>query len=463
MKKRIFACTLVCLMIAALMAIPTGAIVGPEVWNDVKFSIFTQTQLGFNFAEYDTNGTLGNASKSMRGFAVSPDGAYVFGGYLHPAGSSAVEMFDGKTGKLAGTYVHTEADGSSISYPKGIVCDDRGYLYCGLASRTNKDFASIAVVKYDEKGSDGWLKEVSRNVFITVESGVKIGVNGVAVQQIGNNYYLYVVTNYDVDYIYRLDVTDPANPVVDTTFADSGRIDLSKAPFSVSDANYLDVDDDGTIYLGCNAEFGSGLMVISADGKSVQKTVSQKKGYGVELWEDYVLVTSQSGPTCICVYDKLTLNLIKTIELTTANVDATCDAFDFGGVNSLVNLYVANDVLYVGDQCSEGYDQIFMAPLTDIGRPIVEEYVKNIAARLKIEETTAAPVVTEKPAETTAEPKVEDTTAAPADDTTKAPIQDTAPVTTAATSSGGCGSSVAVAAVALTAVFGAAVVAKKRK
>ncbi len=61
-------------------------------------------------------------------------------------------MFDGKTGKLAGTYVHTEADGSSISYPKGLACDDRGYLYVGLASRSNKAFATLDVVKYDEKG-----------------------------------------------------------------------------------------------------------------------------------------------------------------------------------------------------------------------------------------------------------------------------------------------------------------------
>ena len=463
MKKRLFACTLVCLMIAALMAIPTGAIVGPEVWNDLKFNIFTQTQLGFNFAEYDTNGQLGSATKSMRGFAVSTDGAYVFGGYLHTAGSSAVEMFDGKTGKLAGTYVHTEADGTSVSYPKGLVCDDRGYLYVGLASRSNKEFASIAVVKYDEKDDNGGLKEVSRNVFITVDEGVKIGVNGVAVREIGGKYYLYAVTNYDADFIYRFDVTDAANPVVDSTFADGGRIDLSKAPFSMSDANYLDVDEDGTIYLGCTAEFGSGLMVISADGKSVQNTVSQKKGYAVELWEDYVLVTSQSGPTCICVYDKLTLNLIKTIELSEDNVDKTCDVFEFMGVNSLVNLYVVNDVLYVGDQCSEGFDQVFIAPLTDIGRPIVEEYAKNISARLKAEETTAAPVVTTAPAETTAEPKVEDTTAEPVADTTNAPVADTnAPVTTAATS-GGCGSSMAVAAVALTAIFGAAVVVKKRK
>lgn len=462
MKKRIFACTLVCLMIAALTAIPAGAIVGPEVWNDVKFNMFTQTQLGFNFAEYDTNGQLGSATKSMRGFAVSSDGAYVFGGYLHTAGSSAVEMFDGTTGKLAGTYVHTEADGSSVSYPKGLVCDDRGYLYVGLASRTNKDFASIAIVKYDERGSDGQLKEVSRNVFITVESGVKIGVNGVAVREMNGKYYLYVVTNYDADFIYRFDVTDVTNPVVDTAFADDGRIDLSKAPFSMSDANYLDVDEDGTIYLGCTAEFGSGLMLISADGKNVLKTISQKKGYAVELWEDYVLVTSQSGPTCICVYDKLTFDLIKTIELGTDNVDKTCDVFDFSGVNSLVNLYVVNDVLYVADQCGDGFDQIFMAPLTDIGRPIVEEYAKNLSARLKEEETTAAPVVTTKPVETTAEPKIEDTVI---DDTepeiTNAPAVDV-PETTAAASDG-CGSSVAVAAVAFTAVFGAAVVAEKKK
>lgn len=466
MKKRIFACILACLILATVFSTAAYAAVPADAWSSLKFNIFTQTSMGYNFAELDTNGMLGHGQQVMRGFAVAPDGSYVFGGYLNPGNTSAVEMFDGKTGKLAGTYVHTEADGSSISYPKGLACDDRGYLYVGLASRSNKAFASLDVVKYDEKGSDGWLKCVSSQIFITTDENTKTGINGVAVREIAGKYYLYVIVNYDVDFLYRFDVTDPTAPVIDTTFADNGRIDLQKAPFNLKEGNYLDVDEDGTIYMGYTGS-DAGFMVISEDGKRVINTVKQNKGYAVKLWDNYILVSSQSGPTCLCIYDKATLSLIATINFDANNVSETCDAFAFSGMNSIVGMYVANDVLYVCDQgANGGVDQVLMAALTEVGKPVVDAYVSAIAARLKTPETT--------PAVTTEAPKPESTkapeeTKAPevttkANDSTKTPEGTKAPETTkAAETKKGCGSSVAVAAVAVCAVFGSALVIKKRK
>ena len=447
MKKRIFACILACLMLATVFSTAAYAAVPADAWSSLKFNIFTQTSMGYNFAELDTNGMLGHGQQVMRGFAVAPDGSYVFGGYLNPGNTSAVEMFDGKTGKLAGTYVHTEADGSSISYPKGLACDDRGYLYVGLASRSNKAFASLDVVKYDEKGSDGWLKCVSSQIFITTDENTKTGINGVAVREIAGKYYLYVIVNYNVDFLYRFDVTDPTAPVIDTTFADNGRIDLQKAPFNLKEGNYLDVDEDGTIYMGYTGS-DAGFMVISEDGKRVINTVKQNKGYAVKLWDNYILVSSQSGPTCLCIYDKATLSLIATINFDANNVSDTCDAFAFSGMNSIVGMYVANDVLYVCDQgANGGVDQVLMAALTEVGKPVVDAYVSAIAARLKTPETT--------PAVTTEAPKPE---------STKAPEETKAPETTkAAETKKGCGSSVAVAAVAVCAIFGSALVIKKRK
>ena len=207
-------------------------------------------------------------------------------------------------------------------------------------------------------------------------------------------------------------------------------------------------------------------MVISEDGKRVINTVKQNKGYAVRLWDNYIIVSSQSGPTCLCVYDKATLSLIATINFD-SNVSDTCDAFAFSGMNSIVGMYVANDVLYVCDQgANGGVDQVLIAPLTDVGKPIVEAYVSAIAERLKTPETT--------PAVTTEAPKPESTkapeeTKAPevttkANDATKAPEETKAPETTkAAETKKGCGSSVAVAAVAVCAIFGSALVIKKRK
>lgn len=458
MKKRIFAGALVCLMLISSLCIAASAAVSGDVWNNLKFNIFNQTSMGINFAESDTGGMLGHGQQVMRGFTVSPDGAYVFGGYLNPGGTSAVEMFDGKTGKLAGTYVHTEADGTSISYPKGIACDDRGYLYVGLASRTNKSFASFAVVKYDEKGADGWLKEVSRKVFVETSDSVKTGINGVAVREIAGKYYMYIVVNYDVDYLYRFDVTDPANPVADTSFGDNGRIDLQGAPYNATEGNYLDVDEDGTIYLGYTGKKDQGVMVLSDNGKKVLNTLKQNKGYAVRIWENYLLVSSQSGPTCICVYEKTTLQLITTLKFDDSTIDVTCDAFSVLPANSIVGMNIANDVLYVGDQgANNGVDQVFMVAITDVGKPTVDAYVSAIAARLKKAETTKA---TETKAPETKAPE----TKAPE---TKAPETKTADTKAPETSKPadekkGCGSSVAYAAVAVVALLGSAVVNKKK-
>ncbi len=124
-------------------------------------------------------------------------------------------------------------------------------------------------------------------------------------REIAGKYYLYVIVNYDVDFLYRFDVTDPTAPVIDTTFADNGRIDLQKAPFNLKEGNYLDVDEDGTIYMGYTGS-DAGFMVISEDGKRVINTVKQNKGYAVRLWDNYIIVSSQSGPTCLCIYDKAT-------------------------------------------------------------------------------------------------------------------------------------------------------------
>lgn len=275
---------------------------------------------------------------------------------------------------------------------------------------------------------------------------------------------MYIIVNYDVDYLYRFDVTDPAAPVLDTTFGDGGRVNLQSSPYKLKEGNYLDVDVDGTIYMGFVSDSDSGLMVLSEDGKKVLNTVSQNKGYAVTVWENYVIVTSQSSPTCICVYDKASLTLIETIKLTADNVNVSCDSFFFDGVNSLVGVRVVNDVLYVGDQGSgnTGVDQIFMAPLTVVGQPIVDAFVAGISERLKKVETTA-PETTKAPVTTAPVTEAKPQQTEPA---TNAPEVTDAPATSAEATEpagkSGCGSSAAIGAVALVALLGSAIVIKRK-
>ena len=142
----------------------------------------------------------------------------------------------------------------------------------------------------------------------------------------------------------------------------------------------------------------------------------------------------------------------------------SCDSFFFDGVNSLVGVRVVNDVLYVGDQGSgnTGVDQIFMAPLTVVGQPIVDAFVAGISERLKKVETTA-PETTKAPVTTAAVTEAEPQQTEPA---TNAPEVTDAPATSAEATEpagkSGCGSSAAIGAVALVALLGSAIVIKRK-
>ncbi len=71
MKKRIFACILACLILATVFSTAAYAAVPADAWSSLKFNIFTQTSMGYNFAELDTNGMLGHGQQVMRGFCRS--------------------------------------------------------------------------------------------------------------------------------------------------------------------------------------------------------------------------------------------------------------------------------------------------------------------------------------------------------------------------------------------------------
>ena len=459
--KRIIALVLTLTLFLSFASLGTSA---AEVsLDELKFMMLHQTNDAYSYTG-DMNLTA--ARYQMRGMAISHDAKYSFGGYLNPAGSSAIEMFDNATGKVVGGYQKVQTDGG-ISYPKGLATDDRGYLYAALAPYPNYGTADLAVIKYDETdATTGFLKEIAYVNICKTGEKIKTGVNGITVEKVNGVYYAYVVVNYDVDYLYRFDITIPTDPVIDTTFGDNGFINLQAEPYNLSEGNYLDVDEDGTIYLGVtDPSKNNHLMVLSENGKTVINTVAQTKAYGVAVYNNYVFVSSQNSGN-ICVYDKSTLALIKEISVSTENIVLPIDAsyqlvFNFG-LNSLCNLSVKDDILFLGDQGSgqAGFDQILAVGLTTEAAAKVASWASAIEANLKPEETTAAD--TTKPEETTKAP--EETTATPeetpAESETKAPEATKAPETTAP-EKGGCGAAVGLG-VAIIALFGTAIVFKKR-
>ena len=474
--KKIAALAVISVMIASLLALSAGAVFETD-FADLKFTLIGQTLGGVNMIDDDV---LLYGQYCMRGFTVSTDGKYAFGGYLNPGNTSAVARFNLETGHADAYYQYAQTEGSSVgtvSYPKGLDCDDRGYLYVGLAYNPNKIRAYFAVLDY-ETVKDDMMKEVSVTSVFYDEANTKIGVNGLKVRNIDGKYYCYIILNYDEDYLYRYDVTTPETPVLDKTFGADGRVNLQKltvASGAFADCNYLDIGDDGAIYIAYKSSGGAGLAKLSADGNTVLTNVEQTKGYGVCIVDDYVLCSGQSSPCEIVVYSMLDLSKVTSFAITEQNtVLPYPESYDLAYVdpiNSIVTMRYYGGVLYLADQGSGSgdLDQIFAVGLTDEGKTKVAATAAVLEANAKAlnEETTAESTIhvidiPTQPEETTAAAEPEATTA-PEEVTTAGDIA--APETTAApTEKKGCKSSAVAAAVIPTlAMLGCAPVFIRRK
>ena len=170
MNKRAVSLSVLAALIAALILVPvlpfSSAAIADGDWASLDFTVLMQQVNSINMAD---NEVLEYGKYCMRGFAVSPDGKYLFGGFLNPSNESAIVRFDTETGHAGGYWYYEQTEGEKIgtkSYPKGLDCDDRGYLYAGLAYNPNKIDVNFAVIKYDENGKDDLLKTVSvTNIF----------------------------------------------------------------------------------------------------------------------------------------------------------------------------------------------------------------------------------------------------------------------------------------------------------
>ena len=463
--KKLITLLLTITMIVSLFVLPSAAITESEV-AALKYTVVQQSINGFSYTADDI---LFYGKYCMRGMAISQDGKYMFGGYLNPNGSSAIEMYETATGKIVSGFQFIQSENSKSSYPKGLATDDRGYLYAALAYNPNNTRADIAVFEY----ADG-LKQISYANIVTTDANTKTGVNGITVEKVNGTYYAYVVVNYDVDYLARFDVTDPTKPVLDSAFGVNGLINLQAEPYNLKEANYLDVDTDGTIYLACNGQSDKMVMVLTSDGSMILNTIVHDTAYGVAVWGDYLLVTTQKTGK-FGIYDKTLLTPVASAEVNTDTVvlplpEDSRNILINVGANSLCNIAVVNDILFLGDQANDanGCDQIFAAGLTAEAAKTVASWSEAIATRLnaaypldaQAPETTAAPE-TEAPA-TTEEPVTEapqtEVTEAPA---TEAPATEAPAQTEAPKAEGGCGGMIA-GAVAIIALLGTALVIKKR-
>ena len=320
---------------------------------------------------------------NMRGFAMSPDGRYLYMGQLNGGtGVRGVVVYDTQKCVVTDLYYHYDGEagleGSPYSYAKGIAADDRGYVYVGYAFSLNYNLVNLGIAQQKE---DGALEEVSLTAAYAFgepgdAGGIHVGVNGVDVVKVGDSYYCYVMINYDYDALYCFDVTDPANPKLNKDFGDNGLINFSDdanpvvAPgYTLKEGQYMDVDDDGVIWLVVNTNEGmDGVMKISPNGSSCVSFAELQGVYSVEHEGGFLLCGMKDG-SAVVVLDDASFEQVASVPVVA----------DYG--DRIVRVLVVNDVLFVADAGNDthGNNAVHAAPLTADGQEFFDSLVANFS------------------------------------------------------------------------------------
>ena len=326
MIKKIFA-IVICAVFMLGAAVPAFAGSDDSVFSSITTELF-----------YSFDGLEENSGFQMRGFTASPDGKYLFGGFLQ--NYRHVTMVDVAKGERVGEYLpeieNDDGVTANSNYPKGIAVDCRGYLFVGITHDVPASpYISLACVN-PTPDADGYLQEVSH---ITENLGADhTGINGVAAQKIGDKILVYVATCYDKDTIRCYDVTDVENMHLYSEFGVDGVVDYNELTGSQKDPGYLTVDVDGYIYLcylaaGASGSKGSHVMKISADGKNVIEQAEVSEAYGICTAGDYVFVSTYGSD--IVVLNKSDLS--KVAEFEVADI-----------IGTISGCYYAGDCLWIG-------------------------------------------------------------------------------------------------------------------
>lgn len=399
--KRIVLCLLMLSMLLSVAVVGASATISQNVtvssWEEAELQpIYVQmgleifSELNQDYLEYwwedeipELNGEwCGACNINMRGFAMSHDGRYYYIGTLNGGdGVRGVIVYDNVACKITDLYYAYDGEAGDpacpFSYAKGMSADDRGYLYVGFSFSYNYNIVNLGIAKQQD---DGTLEEVYYDAVYEFgnpgdSGGVKVGSTGVDVVKMGDKYYCYVVTNYNYDAIYCYDVTDPANPKLNEDFGDNGVVDLTvdnnviPEGLTLSDAHYLDVDEDGTIWIIIGVKSAPvRVLKIAPDGSASVDSFEAQTFYSVEHVGGYLLLGDNAGEF-VEVRDDTSYEVIARISVPEGYGDR------------IPRLQVVNDVLFV---CDAGNDDnminaIHAAPLSADGYEFYNQLVANLS------------------------------------------------------------------------------------
>ncbi len=291
--------------------------------------------------------TLSENSKlsSMRPVTASADGTVIYVGYIKSGHMEdrGVAAVDPKDGTQKWIY-----NPGYESYTKGIATDDRGNVYVGIAHAPSENTVSVDIVN-----SEG--KKIS--TFDITETG-EFGVNGLSVYKNGEQYILYIVTNYGPNRIYAFNVTNVDNPVAETSFGTNGMVNLKTLTGNdACEGNYLKADSNGDIYLTANlgnGNKGDCILKIYSNGTKVQKVIDCTEAYGIDVGAGYIFVSTYEGATShVCAFRQSDYSQVMSL-------NALPDSDNYAGIA------FANGKLYVSDQGYKGGSRLLVSSsLTD--------------------------------------------------------------------------------------------------
>lgn len=341
------------LVLATVMTVACalGAAAGwcDEVFADVEFSAL---------ATYGSD-VLG--TYQMRGFATDPNGKYYFGGNLQ--GGPTMYKFNTK-GEMVDSYQFTTDPGS---YVKAITCDDRGYVYNGIANAANNGAFFFSICD---------METLTEQSYVEVPVEGKIGVNGVGVANVDGKYILSLICNYETNRMYFFDVTDVKKPTEISHF------DLTEV-CGVAEGGNCAMDSQGNVYFAALKYDGSkGDTLIKCDmSGNIIEELRLPEPWGVSVYADEYVVVGCRNKTESMVYvvDAETMTTVGEYHPTDAIVDS-----GFSGVG------IMNDRIYACDH--SGSDTIYVSEALHIPakpEPVVETEAAAEVVDAAAGETTA--------------------------------------------------------------------------
>ncbi len=499
---------LICLMTLALILSASVAMVGAadyeddaSVWSGVQLhALYVQSndgvysdlaedyyELWWEEEEGIEDSFYFPCTVNMRGFGMSPNGDYAYMGNLNGSELRGVVVYNTVTGVCTDFYYHQNKDASGnttgFSFAKGIDADERGYVYMGFTYSPDYGIVHLGIA---QQQSDGTLTEVSDTVVYQdgdPGAGAHLGINGVDVITIGEKTYCYVVVNYDYDALYCYDVTDPANPVLNTEFGTDGCIvytGSTDAPRpegkTIKELQYLDVDPDGTIWIVTDINEGAtGVMRLTPDGSectAFYDTIADGNIYSITAVGDFLLLGAKTGSD-VFIVEKSSGEQVGQI---------TCygtDNMSYG--DRVTRIVIRNDIVYVcnASNNTSADNAIYAGALSDDGLAYIQNIVKSLNGEFETEpEDTQAPETTpteetKAPGEETKAPETTEDTQAPetnapnnnetvGDTAADSKPADTAPSTDKVGEEEGCASLV-ISGGAMITLLAAAFVVSKRK